>query len=150
MSDLIEQIKADRDAGTPGNWRSYQDGVHPSFDGPSPQTTNGDFAVCQCFGPDMMANQSRIARVPQLEQIAIDAAAEIQRLTEENAKLREALTPSDDTEKAYDAYENGFETEGYVYNDLAIARRESMYVSWDAVQKIMAAIRVRAGIEGGE
>jgi hypothetical protein len=140
MSDLIEQIKADRKAGTPGEWRSYQDGVHPSFHGPSPQTTNGDFAVCQCFGPDMMANQSRIARVPQLEQIAIDAAAEIQRLTEQNERLREALYA---LEGANDVVCSARTQD--IYDQMVQSGQEDILITLDRARSA-----ARAALKGGE
>lgn len=48
---------------TPGPWRTYRGKVHPSFDGPSPQTTNGDTVICEPLGPDRSANARLIAAV---------------------------------------------------------------------------------------
>ncbi len=41
---------------TPGPWKRYKDSIHPSFDGPSPHTTNGDRVICDLFGPDKAFN----------------------------------------------------------------------------------------------
>lgn len=52
---------------TPGPWRVYQGNfVHPSFDGPGPQTTNNDFAICETFGPDRYANAHICAAGPEM------------------------------------------------------------------------------------
>lgn len=41
---------------TSGQWKRYKDSIHPSFDGPSPHTTNGDHVICDLFGPDKAFN----------------------------------------------------------------------------------------------
>lgn len=51
---------------TPGPWRVYQGWVHPCFDHPSPQGTNGDTAICEPLGPDAKANAQLIAAAPEL------------------------------------------------------------------------------------
>lgn len=43
-------------APTEGDWRIYKGWIHPSFDGPSPQTTNADVAICEPLGPDAAIN----------------------------------------------------------------------------------------------
>jgi len=51
---------------TPGEWRVYNGWVHPSFDGPGPETTNGDTAICEPLGPDKEANAYLLAAAPEL------------------------------------------------------------------------------------
>jgi len=51
---------------TPGEWRVYNGWVHPGFDGPGPETTNGDTAICEPLGPDKEANAHLIAAAPEL------------------------------------------------------------------------------------
>ena len=51
---------------TPGPWRVYNGWVHPSFDGPGPETTNGDTAICEPLGQDKNANAHLIAAAPDL------------------------------------------------------------------------------------
>ena len=51
---------------TPGPWCVYQGWVHPNFDGPSPQATNGDTAICEPLGPDRYFNAILLSSAPDL------------------------------------------------------------------------------------
>lgn len=51
---------------TPGPWRVYNGWVHPSFENPGPQMTNGDTAICEPLGQDKNANAHLIAAAPDL------------------------------------------------------------------------------------
>lgn len=39
---------------TAGRWKAYKDGVHPVLEDGS--NGNESYAICQCFGPDALAN----------------------------------------------------------------------------------------------
>lgn len=87
MSDIFEQIKADREAGTPGDW-GYQNAPFTSENaigdefwiyGPETAWGRNSFAELR-YGceeaqedGDLEANARRIARVPKLEKIALEA-----------------------------------------------------------------------------
>lgn len=70
MTDLIAEIKRDREAGTRGPWVGSVDGENLLV-----QSIDQD-PVCfvgKYNGPDMKADTSRIARVPDLERIVLAA-----------------------------------------------------------------------------
>lgn len=71
--NLIEQIKADREAGTPGPWRRGQDG-NPRVYGPDGSGIHSGLLMSEAGdvfkGP---ANARRIARVPDIEAALLDA-----------------------------------------------------------------------------
>lgn len=56
MSDLLLE------RATPRPWRLYRGCIHPCFDHPSPQGTNGDTIICELLGPDKVANGRLIVR----------------------------------------------------------------------------------------
>ena len=64
---------------------------------------------------------------------------------EENERMREAITPSGATKAAYHG-EFHFETEAGV-SDAGIEQYRKVYVPWDTVKQIMAAIRARAALK---
>ena len=68
LDSIRDVCRTRRDAGlhTPGPWRVYQGFVHPNFSGPSPSTTNGDYAICEPLGPNKDANARLIAAAPEL------------------------------------------------------------------------------------
>lgn len=165
MSDLIEQIKADREAGTPGEWvdQELRDRV---FVGPMKSEIASLSRVVAALdvGPDycekyvaiQRTNARRIARVPQLEQFAIDAAAEIQRLTEER----------DEADRRAGAAERTLGAELEDLRDTARKRAEWLrkakkragyedHVSFDKVFADLLIIaeenkKLRAALKGGE
>ena len=80
----LDAIRERHGRATKGPWREYQGWVHPNFDGPSPQTTNGDTAICEPLGPDAIFNRTFIAHSWQDIR---DLLAEIDRLRGENRAL---------------------------------------------------------------
>lgn len=88
---LSDQIRTDREAGTPGPWRAWGDtAVCKRLEGDAAKELYGEkaervtipIASCNRAGAtlsELTANARRIARVPELEEIAL-AAAEFVRL----------------------------------------------------------------------
>lgn len=83
-------------------------------------------------------------RQPGYAQEILALCDENEKLQEENARLREALTPSKETEKAFDrSFNHPFGTR----DALGQVRYRAAYIPWSSVVEIMAAIRKRAGVE---
>lgn len=73
----LTELMADREAGTPGPWRRYKDGIHPVLDDGS--NGNESHAICgEVYGPDAVFNSRRIARLPDLEAAYIEAVRVIE------------------------------------------------------------------------
>lgn len=83
MTD-IQAIRGRESKATKGPWREYKGWVHPSFDWPSPHSTNGDTAICEPLGPDAPANAQFIAHaradIPDLLSSHKSLVDEIERL----------------------------------------------------------------------
>lgn len=83
--------------------------------------------------------------IPLGEQLR-QAAARIEALEAENARLREALTPSGDTKAAYMGE--------FKFSDVVAHDNEgnpiygNTYVPWTTIKEIMAAIQDRADLTG--
>jgi len=78
----IEAIKADREAGTPGDWYSAENGdVLSNYD------ESFDVVVAKVFGPDIR----RIARVPELEDAVIASKEREDALLARVTELEKAL-----------------------------------------------------------
>ena len=142
MTD-IAIIKADREAGTPGPWEA---------DGPVWNKIiweDGENRVCfmahsngRNDGRDE-ANARRIARVPEMEDTIIAQADQIAALEAENARLREALTPSAETKACYSGeffFSDTFTDENGDEQPYIVS------VPWTSIKEIMAAIRARAAL----
>lgn len=67
MTSIFDQIKADREAGTPGDWSAIP--MHISEDEPYVEAQEG----WRIANASSDVNARRIARVPQLERIALAA-----------------------------------------------------------------------------
>ena len=83
MTDLINQIREDREKGTPGPWKwSWDDEPYMSWT-LSPGVLIAEETDGTPAGDKIdQANARRIARVPDMEQTILDQAAEIERLRE--------------------------------------------------------------------
>ena len=84
----LREIRERHGRATKGPWREYMGWVHPNFAGPSPQTTNGDTAICEPLGPDAIFNRAFIAaswqdvkdlleEVERLREFAADVAMQM-------------------------------------------------------------------------
>ena len=95
----IEQIKRDRQAGTPGPWREKPlayccvEAVAVKFAVASAGVASDN---TRDLVPEQEANARRIARVPDLEAAVIAQAEEIKRLRKENTAPRVRLLQWDD------------------------------------------------------
>ena len=158
MTNLIDDIRRDREAGTPGDWialnmtheegrpmtheelgeyvkNSLNMGVPDKFLFVSGEGDNGSVDVCHVGnGPKGGWNARRIARVPQLEAAYIEQAAEIER-------LREALEPSGSTKYAYSGE---FEFTQVGFDEDGDEVHQGVTVPWTTIKDIMAAISARA------
>lgn len=152
---LIDDIKRDREAGTPGDWSApekYLSEVEAESGDTIAScwhehavgqkiTLNG---VLSCSLQESASNARRIARVPAMEEALLEKVEDLQeastRITEQAAeieRLREALEPSGETKCAYMS-EFSFTRE--VFDEDGDEVTEELVVPWSTVKDIMAAI----------
>lgn len=145
---LIDDIKRDREAGTPGPWRT---GVWQGDDWPEKRWSvyKHPEGAAVCISPryadhEDLTDARRIARVPDMEERILSDAAYITALEAQLAEAKEALRPSADTKAAY---MGEFRVPLPDYDEDGSEVMRQINVPWVTIKEIMAAIRNRSKLE---
>ncbi len=91
---MIEDIRKDREAGTPGPWRAGASDFYPGLDGPLTVRVYTDHPVNEfdACGDKSRPNAERIARVPDMEAALLAAEELADAVDEWGAKGRTEAT----------------------------------------------------------